>query len=180
MANAPSLECVRCGESFTFEDTLRFEFFFESGLCYECCRILYRTPIEFNCFGKAYDPLNPSCKRLCPDRKVCPLFMTKEIRPLRKEALTEVQRKGALLLLRKPDGKPRGRKHPFQPSSVIYLAFQMCCEPRGVDQDSLRKFITSKDANFARVIRILRRGEIYGKTWGWEESKGRYRITYPN
>lgn len=179
MPNAPSLECVRCGGAFTIEDTLRFEFFFESGLCYECCKVLKKAPPDINCFGKLYDPLNPACKRLCPDRKVCPIFMSGDIKLLRKEALTEVQRQGALQLLRKLDGKTRDRAHPFQPSSVIFKAFEMCRAPKGVEQDDLRKYITSKDADYTRVIRILRRGELYGKHWSWSEAKGRYAIKFP-
>ncbi len=178
MLHAPSLECVRCGQSFTLDDVLRYEFFFESGLCYECCRSFFRLPEDINCFGKLYDPVNPSCKRFCPDRKVCPLFMTKEIKALRKEALTEVQRKGALQLLRTQDSKTRARKHPFQSGSLIYKAFELCRTNKGIDQTELRQFITKQDADYARVIRILRRGELYGKTWEWKESNSRYKIIF--
>lgn len=171
------LECVLCHAPFTQEDILKFNYFFENGLCYQCCRKLYKLPKAVSCFGKRYSALALECKKICPDRKVCPLFQSKEIREMRKEALTDEQRRGALQLLRAREEQPRSRAHPFQRGSVIFKAFELC--RKGCDKDDLKQFVSKQHADLARILRIFRREEAYGKRWVWRESAAGYSIRYP-
>lgn len=170
------LECILCHTPFTKEAILRFEFFFESGVCYSCYVKMQALPANISCFGKRYSPIVLECKRICPDRKVCPLFQSKEIRSMRKEALTAEQRRGALALLREQEEAPRFREHPFTKGSIIHEAFELCCT--GCSKEELRRMVTKKHADLARILRIFRREQAYGKRWIWHEQASGYSIKY--
>ena len=84
MAAMNAIECVLCERPFTIVDVQLFNFFLANGLCYDCCRKMYKQDEAISCFGKQYDPIAMECKKLCPDRKVCPLFQSGEIKKLRR------------------------------------------------------------------------------------------------
>lgn len=79
----------------------------------------------------------------------------------------------------KPEKKSSGAfsKLPFkQESSIIARAFVQA--QKGIEVKALTSFIKKEGGEPNRVLRILRGGKAYGKTWKVHEDKGRIRITY--
>lgn len=165
MSGAATIECVKCEQLFTQEDIKYLRYFIESGLCFQCSYKLYKLPEDVACFGKLYSNTAKECKLLCPDRKVCPLFFTREVFELRRDAKKEAPKELA----------PNDKVHLFQPGSIIYKAFEMC--RKGISIRKFEMFIQRSKANRTRLLRIFRKGELYGKKWTWKSTNGKYKIT---
>lgn len=169
MSATASIECVKCERPFTEEDVKLLNYFVESGLCYECSKKLYKLSDEVSCFGKLHSSTARECRFICPDRKICPLFFTKEIFILRKEARQEKPKE----LEQK---QIPGSESLFQPGSVIAKAFELC--RKGISQRKFEQFVSRNKSNQTRLLRIFRKGTLYGKTWKWRAANGRFKIDY--
>ena len=167
MPSLASIECVKCEKLFTEDDIKNLNYFVESGLCFDCSRKLYKLPEEVSCFGKLYSSTARECRFICPDRKICPLFFTKEVFAMRKEARKEQ--------LPEPKQAPVS-SHPFTPGSIIYKAFELC--RKGVLQRKFDAFVSRNKANPTRLLRIFRKGELYGRKWKWRAANGKFKIEF--
>ena len=162
-----SIDCVLCQLPFTLEDVRKKNFFLDSGVCYACYKKMFKLPSDISCFGKEYSPLAFECKQLCPDRKICPLFQSKEIKKLRKVAIAVVPRFTSITR----------RKHPFKKGSVIYTAFELC--RKGCKLEDIERLAHRAGINPRRIFRVFRSGELYGCKWRWKQSERRCSIKYP-
>lgn len=180
------LECCLCGVKFTLETVTSYEFFPDNHTCYDCCARMQQQRHEVSCFGKAtkgkllgYDQRDLACRELCPDRAVCKIFVGGTIMEYRE--LTEEARKAALKFLLKPK-KRAPAKVVFRPDTNIGKLFALCC--KGTTFAQFTKLCKKLDANSGWALRILRREEVNGHSWKYEEtvsSRGdrSIKITYP-
>lgn|ERR1700761_197182 len=81
-------ECLLCKNKFNTEDVEKKRFYVGTCICRACYTQAQKTPAKIWCFGKlqkgnspGYNEENVGCRLLCPDRKVCKVF----IRKLNKE-----------------------------------------------------------------------------------------------
>lgn len=79
-------ECVECKETFSALDVRRGKFFVSTLVCEACYWLMKNGPYELSCFGKetvvrgnktfyGYDPDARECRRECPDRYICRVFV---------------------------------------------------------------------------------------------------------
>lgn len=83
--------CESCGVKFTFEDVKLYNFFRSTKTCFDCYVKGKRQAHRAWCFGKlnrvnsagkiirwGYDAeKHVECREECPDKEVCPLFVTR-------------------------------------------------------------------------------------------------------
>jgi hypothetical protein len=140
---------------------------------------------DVSCFGKltkgkllGYDPKDLACKKLCPDRVVCKMFAKGAIMEYRD--LTVEARKAAIKFLLKPKKRPPA-KVVFKPDTNIGKLFALCCA--GCTERQFMALCKKLDANHGWALRILRREEVNGHSWKYEEAieggAKRIKITYP-
>lgn len=83
--------CELCEEPYSLADIKELRFFPSTGICYACYRKGASAPPEVWCFGKKekYKPELRECSELCPDRVLCPLFVSGAIVKMKKEGKRE-------------------------------------------------------------------------------------------
>jgi hypothetical protein len=177
----PILECLKCERKYSEQDIADLKFFPRTSICYICYRNLQKAPITIACFGKqdkmqAYNPLAVECRLICPDRTICPKFVSGEI-PMKHE-MTEQDRKRALKLLYKTDKKYRKRNHPFREGTLIYEGFELCRQ--GTTKKALRKLCAEwqSNADERRLLRFYRKEDMYGCEWKFIEEGNSIRIVF--
>jgi len=90
------LVCLLCGHLFNTDDIRRLQYFSSTNICFECYACGQQAAHANWCFGKTtfkdgkvhkygYDPRKRACREECPDRKICPLFVTGTIFKWRKD-----------------------------------------------------------------------------------------------
>lgn len=175
------LECSICGGKFTPEAVYSYEFFPDNNTCYDCCVGMQQKRHDVSCFGKltqgknlGYDVKDLACRKLCPDRVVCKLFAGGTIMQFRE--LTVEARKAALKFLLKPKKRPPA-KVVFRPETNIGKLFALCV--KGCTMEEFKALCDKLDANKGWALRILRREEVNGHAWTYEEQNGRIKIKYP-
>lgn len=161
------IECTFCEKRFTEGDILKLNYFLDSRLCYECSKKLYKSDSYYSCFGKQYEPLALECRLLCPDRKVCPLFFSRKIFRLRKKFKNELVNIAPVVLT---------RRYPFRSGTLIDKAFKLCC--KSVTKDKLKTWCAQNNTSYYRVLRVLRKGEKYGKKWKVHETQDSITLEY--
>ena len=170
------LRCTQCRQQFSEEDVLAYNYFVQNGLCYQCCEAMRKAPVKQSCFGKKrkYDSDALECRDLCPDRKVCPMFVNGSIIEYRD--LTVEARQQALKFLKRTVKRKRPpRPYPFRFGTTLHGGFEMC--RRGCSRRELEKYCEKRKASIGWLLRILRREECNGHEWKWADSEGTYRIT---
>lgn len=173
------VECAVCKARFTEDDILCYRYLIESGVCYKCLRRAQKK--SSTCFGKknegkvvGFDRSAPECKTLCPDRDVCPKFISGEI-AMRRE-LTTQQIKKALDFIHKDKSKPKpAGTIPYRASSAIGKAFLMCM--KGCSVKTLETFAKKEDISKPWLLRQLRRELRRGASWSFTENSKGYKIT---
>jgi len=185
------LECILCEKHFNTQDVTELKFFPSTGICFDCYKAGVDAPYQKWCFGKTniygpggrilnhgYDPDVRECRKECPDRKLCPLFVTGQINDwkagemvrFRDVPVSEVERK-------KKQKQYTGPKLPFrQTGAMTTQAFLMCM--KGVMVDDLVKWVKLQGGSSQRVLRIMRGGVFNGKRWKVNEANGYLKIFY--
>jgi NAD-dependent SIR2 family protein deacetylase len=76
------LECLLCKDKFTVPDVDKKQFFISTSICRKCYAKGAVVDPQVWCFGKrqrgnspGYSEENVGCRLLCPDKKVCKLFI---------------------------------------------------------------------------------------------------------
>ena len=66
-------QCTLCEERFTYQDVKALKFFPSTCICNSCYKEAQKD--KEVCFAKAFDRHNLACTKICPDRKICKLFI---------------------------------------------------------------------------------------------------------
>jgi len=172
----PSVECILCRRSFTEVDILGYRYFIESGICEQCYKKMQALPASISCFGKngkhGYDPISRECKQLCPDRKVCPMFLGSRLQRLKRETTEAIVSGLDQVHVRTNELQ---KQNPFRRGSATYEAFNLC--KKGVAANQFIQFTRRKGVDKGRLLRMFRKEELYGQQWEWDESEEIYSIT---
>lgn len=165
------LECILCPELFSEYDILNNRFFPETRVCYNCYLKLQKSSYDISCFGKktknsnlGFDQMAVECREYCPDRKLCPKFI--------KDKFIQVTKIEA-----KPKEVVTTRLYPFRSHSIIDRAFRLC--QQGVTKSKLKSWCAKQGTNYYRVIKVLKGGKKYGKSWRFHEDGVRIDVEYP-
>lgn len=81
--NATVLECLLCRQMYSLDDVRRGLYFVSTMVCSACYSEMKEASTKVSCFGKkqtkhsvGYSTKNTECLLLCPDRVLCPQFIT--------------------------------------------------------------------------------------------------------
>jgi hypothetical protein len=137
---------------------------FPTGVCLGCYNQLQASTTS--CFGKMYH--EEECPKECPDREICPLFQSGEIKSMLE--LTEERRLALLALVmeqsksrRRLSRKARMLGHPFMKGSILRQVFDLC--ERGTTLEEIREFCSAIGVDAPDYTRVLYRGFANGYEW---------------
>lgn len=68
-----TLQCTLCEEKFSEQDIKKLVFFPSTMICSKCYDEAEKD--KDVCFAKQYSRHSLVCKKICPDRKICKLFV---------------------------------------------------------------------------------------------------------
>jgi len=187
------LECILCHKKYTEDDVRGLEYFPSTGICFDCYAKGQKAAYVTWCFGKrslvgignkvlalGYDPNSKACEKECPDRKLCPLFVSNEIYIWRAEMGKKVDVQDAPVGETHTPKKVKpytGPPLPFRElGAMTTRAFLLCM--KGVLIDDLVAWVKAQGGEPRRVLRIMRSGTFHGKTWKVHEKNGYLKIVY--
>ena len=158
------MQCILCNKRFSEKDVEELRYFPEQGICFKDYYDGFKQDHRTWCFGKrntvdpdtgkitryGFDPQkSDDCKKLCPDRKVCRLFVSREIFRYRK-----------LLKL---------KKLPFPRGTALLRIFVTCVI--GISPEKLKEKTDAEGLDLGKVMKTLR-----GLKWEMIETTEKIRI----
>lgn len=185
------LECILCEKHFSIEDVKQLKFFPSTGVCFDCYLKGQNASYATWCFGKpnlyslndrvlefGYDEDKKVCQSECPDRRLCPLFMTGQIVVWRNPSMVKVKDVPVgEEHVQKKSKQYKGPALPFhQIGAMTTKAFLICM--KGVMVDDLVKWVKVQGGSSTRVLRIMRSGCFNGKRWKVNEANGYIKVFY--
>ena len=163
------LSCLCCPEKYSEEDVEKLNYFYPEGVCFSCYEKGAAASHRKWCFGKTdlvvngqvkgygYDPeTSEDCKKICPDRKICYLFVTGQIYLIRELIHAEI---------------------PFAVGSATAKAFVAAL--LGTTPTKLKKIVEANGGEYAVVLRRLRKQVKGDVTWTLIEDANKIRIKLP-